>query len=180
MSTTQNEINLGVGSATFPTYSFTGDANTGINSTAADHMSSVAGGYAYAQHGTDSASRVWRGQNVSRVPLVASDAAGGVFAWANPAGASIIVTNVVVNVTTASSGACTLDVGIAADAVTSNDTFIDGVSVAATGAKDVIKDAGTNGVACQQVTSSQYITASKATGATSGLAGFAYIYWHVV
>lgn len=180
MSTTQNEINLGVGSATFPTYSFTGDTNTGINSTAADHMSSVAGGYAYAQHGTDSSSRVWRGQNVSRVALGTADTAGGVLAWANPAGASIIVTNVVLNITTATSGACTLDVGIAANGTTSNDTFIDGVNANATGAKDTIKDAGTNGVACQQLTSSQYITASKATGSAAGMVGFAYIYWHVV
>lgn len=180
MATTQNEINLGAGTATYPTYSFTGDTNTGLNSTTADHASLVSGGYAYAQHGTDSSSKVWRGTNVSRVALTAADTAGGVFAWANPAGASIIVTNVVLNITTATSGACTIDVGVAADATTSNDTFIDGVNANATGAKDIIKDAGTNGVACQQLTSSQYITASKASGATAGLVGFAYIYWHVV
>jgi hypothetical protein len=157
------------------TYGFQSDTNTGLHSAAADHVSLLSGGVAVWEAGTDAAGGVWRNQKTVRVALAASDAAGGVFAWANPTGGSIIVTSVIVNVTTQSAGACTVDVGIGATAGTSNDTFIDGVSVAATGAKDNIKDAGTNGVSAQQVTSSQFVTASMATGATSGLAGFAYI-----
>lgn len=187
-----NGINLNRGTGTLPTFSFVGDTNTGINSSAADSVQMVAGGLVgvnvtdtsviLAPAGVASATFTATNFpiNVSRVALAAADTAGGVFAWANPYGGNIIVTAVVVNVTTQSSGACTLDVGVAADGTTLNDTIIDGVSVATTGAKDSQKDAGTNGAGAAQVTSTQYVTGSVASGASSGLVGYAYIYWHRV
>lgn len=159
---------------------FVGDDNTGLHSAAADHVALLAGGVAVLEYGTNASSKVKRIEQCERVALAAADTAGGVFAWANPTGGSIIVTRVAVNVTTASSGACTVDVGVAADATTLNDTIIDGVSVAATGCKDSQKDAGSNGAGMAQVTSTQYVTGSVASGASSGLVGFAYIYYHAV
>lgn len=107
--------------------------------------------------------------------LAAVDTAGGLFAWANPTGKRIHVLGVRLDVTTASSGACTVDVGVAANGITLNDTIIDGVSVAATGVKDDQKDAGTNGAGVAAATSSQYVTGSVASGASAGIAGYAYI-----
>jgi len=112
-----------------------------------------------------------------RVALsAAADTAGAILAWANPTGGSIIVTRVVFDVTTASTGACTVDVGVAANATTSNDTIMDGLDVnTAAGTFDNIENQGTNGKSAVKVTSSQYVTASRASGAVAGMVGFAYI-----
>ena len=53
----------------------------------------------------------------------------GVFAsMANPEGQTFIVTHATLRITTQSTGASTLDIGIAADATTSNDGIIDGLT----------------------------------------------------
>lgn len=110
-----------------------------------------------------------------KVALAASDAAGGVAAIANPEGVEVLITRVVVDVTTQSTGACTVDAGIAANATTLNDTLIDGLSVAAAGTFDNVSDAGTNGKARASWGASQFLTISKASGAAAGLAGNVYI-----
>lgn len=108
--------------------------------------------------------------------LTASDAAGGVLSIL--LSETILVTKVVIAVTTVSTGACTIDVGFAATSVT-NDSLIDGLDVnAATGVFDNITDKGTNGKSRQLVASTKYITATKASGATAGLVGYAYIHYY--
>jgi len=62
--------------------------------------------------------------------LVGEVGTGIKLAIANPAGVTLIVHSVMVNVTTHSTGACATDVGIAADAVTNADNIIDGTTVA--------------------------------------------------
>lgn len=117
-----------------------------------------------------------------RVALAsAADTGGAVLAWLNPTGASILVTRVVFDVTTAATGAATIDVGVAANATTSNDTIMDGLDVnAAIGTFDNIENQGTNGKSVVKVTSTQYVTASRASGAVAGMVGFAYITYHVI
>lgn len=120
----------------------------------------------------------YRGILVAKVALGVVETAGGVLAWANPTGGSILVQRVILDVTTKATGACTLDVGVAANGTTLNDTLLDGVDVGtAAGVFDNIENQGTNGVAAKKVTSSQYVTASKATGAAAGLVGYAYIHY---
>lgn len=114
------------------------------------------------------------------VQLAASDAAGGVLAWRNPTGKNIMVDDFVVRVTTPSTGACTVDFGVAADAITSNDGLCDGLSVAAAGVFANDTDGGTNGKRRQIVGPGQYITGSMSSGATAGLAGVAYIKYYLV
>ena len=63
-------------------------------------------------------------------------------AWLNPAGMNIVILDVILDVTTKSTGAATADVGIAADAVTSNDSLIDGVDI---GTAAIFATAGRNG-----------------------------------
>ena len=117
---------------------------------------------------------------VERQALAAVRTAGGVLGWANPTGGSIIVDKVVLDVTTASTGASTVDCGIAANATTSSDVLIDGVSGNSIALLDNIEDQGTNGKSSGKVTSSQAVTCSEASGDVTGLVGYAYIYYHAI
>ncbi len=95
---------------------------------------------------------------------------GAVASIANPFGFDVFVVRAVLDVTTQSSGAATLDIGVAANGTTSNDTLLDGISVAAAGTFDNITDKGTNGKATKKWASGQYITAT-ASATTAGMAG---------
>lgn len=107
--------------------------------------------------------------------LASDDTGGGVASLLNPFGFDVIVTEAIVDITTAATAAGTLDVGIAAGATTSNDTLIDGLDVnAATGTFINSVDGGTNGGAARWE-DDEYLTASKASGSMAGLAGVLYI-----
>lgn len=130
------------------------------------------------RRGPASDSTTERAVKVAKVALAALDTGGGVLSWANPESGSIIVERVVLDVTTASTGACTVDVGTTATtAATSSDNLIDGVTVAAIAVKDNVGDAGTNGKARQKLATGKWVTGSMASGAAAGLAGYAYIHY---
>lgn len=118
-------------------------------------------------------------ERIAKVALAAVDTAGGVLAWANPETGAIIVTRVILDITTQSSGACTVDVGVAANGTTLSDILIDGVSVAAAGLVDNLGNAGTNGKTRQKATAGQFVTGSVASGASAGMVGSAYIHYLV-
>lgn len=115
---------------------------------------------------------------VEKITLAAVDTAGGVFAW-TPA-AACIVTRVIIDVTTQSTAACSLDIGVAANATTLSDTLIDGLSLAAAGIFDSIENNGTNGATQRKVAAGQSVTGSVASGASAGLVGSVYIHFHEV
>lgn len=119
---------------------------------------------------------------VAVVPLAGlADTGGGIGAWQNPERVSVVVTRIVVNRETQSTGACTADIGqTATSATTSSDNLIDGVSLAATGLVDNINDAGTNGKARQLVASGNWVTFSRASGASADFVGKAYIEYYRV
>lgn len=128
--------------------------------------------------GVASGGNSYRGVVVVRVPLNASDTAGGVFSWQGPAGTDIVVGRVDIDVTTPSGGACTVDIGATAtSAVTASDNLIDGVSVAAAGVFDNQSDKGANGATRRRLSAGKWVTASVASGASAGLDGFAYIHY---
>jgi hypothetical protein len=109
-----------------------------------------------------------------------ADTGGGVGAWQNPEGATIIIDRLEVYGTTPSTGACTLDAGTTAtSAATSSDTLIDGLSLAVAGIFDNLNDAGTNGKSRQTLASGKWVTFSRATGAAAGFVGTAYIHYHL-
>lgn len=99
---------------------------------------------------------------------------GGILAWANPEGRSIIVTRFMIDITTGSTGAATGDFGVAANGTTSADTLLDGYNMQTTGVADSIENGGTNGDAAIKMTSTQYITGT-ASATVAGLVGSAYI-----
>lgn len=104
--------------------------------------------------------------------LTASDAAAGVFQERNTYGTVLIITRVLIYVSTIAGDTCTLDIGVGAGASTSYNTLIDGLDVrTSTGAFGNIKDKGTDGEEVHLWGTSEYVNASMATGATSGLAG---------
>jgi hypothetical protein len=120
-----------------------------------------------------------RAVKIAKVPLAAVDTGGGVFSWANPEAGDIIVERVILDITTQSSGACTVDVGTTASgATTSIDNLIDGLSVAsAAQVADNLGNAGSNGKTRQRLATGKWVNGSVASGASAGLAGYAYIHY---
>lgn len=114
--------------------------------------------------------------------LAAVDTAGGVFAWQNPEAGYILVEHAVLNVTTKTTGACTIDVGTTAvSAATLSDTLIDGKDInAAAGIFTNDESAGTNGKPFKRLVSGKWVTGSVASGASAGLVGTYEIYYRVL
>ena len=118
---------------------------------------------------------------IATVPLAGlADTGGGVGVWRNPEGVPIIIERVEIDVTTAATGSCTLDAGTtASSATTSSDNLIDGLDVnAAAGVFDNIGEKGSNGKSRQKLASGKWVTFSRASGASAGLVGRAYIFYH--
>lgn len=105
--------------------------------------------------------------------LAAADTGGGVLSVANPCTGPWLVRSVFLTTTTKSTGACTVDVGVAANGTTLNDGLIDGLDVgtATVTRANNFANAGTNGKAAQQGAAGTSLTASVATGASAGLVG---------
>lgn len=105
------------------------------------------------------------------VDLAAVSGNGGVASIANPEGADLYITRVILHVVTPSAGAATVDAGIAANGTTSSDNLIDGKTVATAGVFDNLIDGGSNGKAGQKWASGQYLTTTQASGDVTGLVG---------
>ena len=121
-----------------------------------------------------------RTSKIAKVALTAPATAANCLTWANPEAVSILVHKVVLNVTTASSGAATVDVGYTATtSTTTSDTLIDGKSIATAGVFDSIEDQGTNGKATVLAATGKWITGTTSADAT-GLVGFAYIHYNLI
>lgn len=106
--------------------------------------------------------------------LTASDSAAGILSDQNTDSSNEwVVTRLLIAVETASSGACTADFGSAGSAA-SSDNLLDGVNLNSAGYYDTVKesDHGTNGATAAKIPASGYLTGSRASGATSGLAGW--------
>jgi hypothetical protein len=142
-----------------------------------------ANSFAIGAHGTEvelpSMAGADRAIKVAKVALGVKDTGGGVLAWASPD--DILIQKIIFDVTTKSTGACTLDVGTTATgATTSSDNLMDGIDVATAGVFDNITNKGDNGKSLQKLAKGKWVTASKASGAAAGLAGFAYIEYVVI
>lgn len=121
------------------------------------------------------------GVKMVKVSLAASDTAGGFFSWTNPEVGAIAVTSVELDITTASTGACTVDIGTSAtSAATSSDNLIDGKTVATAGLFNNTADVGTNGKSHQRLASGKWVNGSVASGASAGVVGSVYISYIVL
>lgn len=94
-------------------------------------------------------------------------------------GADLILMRAWLRITTASTGAGTIDIGLTAvSATTAADTVFDGLSTAATGIFDSADgtDNGTNGVAKPQLWAKDaWLTLAEASGDLAGLVGTLYV-----
>jgi hypothetical protein len=118
------------------------------------------------------------GPAVVKLPLADADTAGGVLAWANPEGADILVTGLIVRetVSTADAGFSTGVVfGTAPDATTFSDNY-GGINTDNGGAP-LMRTLP----AVRLLSAGQYLTGSADVGSPSvaGLAGFVYIAYHL-
>lgn len=90
------------------------------------------------------------------------------FSIANPFGRAVRIISASIDKTTGAAAAGTVDLGVAADAVTSSDTLIDGVAInGAAALVNNIDDKGSNGRAVVKMAANQFINLSS----TASLAG---------
>lgn len=102
--------------------------------------------------------------DISQVAVVS-----GVYkSFDNPFGADVVIMNAYIDIVNGSDGASTVDIGVAADAVTSNDTLFDGVSLATNGALGMVNSKGTNGGVPQLWTTTKYLNIAEASGDVAG------------
>lgn len=118
---------------------------------------------------------------IAKIPLAAVDTAGGILGWQNPEAGAIIIDRLVLDVTTAATGACTVAAGTTpTSATTSSNNLMDALDIhTAAGTFDNITDKGTAGKSRQKVATGKWLTVSQASGASAGLVGFAYIHYHL-
>lgn|SRR3990167_7739940 len=116
--------------------------------------------------------------------IAVGDGAAGFASWENPEATTIVITDVVLIITTVSSGACTLDIGTTATSkVTSSDNIFDGID--ATAAAPVVYtmrndalDAAAN-VNAKDLATGKWITIDEASGDAEGMRGVLYITYYV-
>lgn len=102
--------------------------------------------------------------------------------WTAPAAA--LIDRVVLNITTKSTGASTIDIGYTAvGATTTSDTLLDGIdsgtAIGVFDSADPTLDSGANAHA-QLAASGKWITADEASGDTTGLVANIYIFYWLV
>jgi len=178
-ATVSSTLNV-TGATTFGTAGITtGNITTGNITTGNITNLATTGTITTAQTGAALSATTNKLPKVARVALAAARTGGGVLGWANPEGVSILINSVMLDITTQSTGASTIDVGTTAtNATTSSDNLIDGVSGAAIALVNNGSDGGTNGKTRQKLASGKWVTASEASGDVTGIAGYAYIeYW---
>lgn len=153
---------------TAPDISIVGDRDTGFRSPSADKIQIVAGGVAVAEYDGASTNQTY-GVLVHSIPLVGDTLATTRNATLNPFGYDVMILGAYLQVTTQSSVASTFDIGVAANATTTNDGLFDGVAGTAAGLFTNFEDAGTNGEVSQLWGSTQYLNVTEVSGAAEGM-----------
>jgi hypothetical protein len=115
------------------------------------------------------------------VNISASTTSGVLVSAQNPEGVAVIGTLAYIHVKTQATGACTVDFGVAATAI-SADTLIDGISVnsAPNQIYDNILNAGTHGLTRQYVAAGSYFTVAVASGDANGLSADFYVNYQLM
>lgn len=102
------------------------------------------------------------------------DGSGVIASCPNPLGVDCYIKRALLVVTTPSTGAATVDLGVASAIGTSNDTLLDGKSVATAGVFDNLNDTDndTNGLVGLFWDADHFLTLAEASGDVTGLEGF--------
>lgn len=115
-----------------------------------------------------------KGAYKAALTAVTGTAVGGALKLLNPEGADLFITRLILDITTGSTGAATVDAGVDDDGATNSDTLIDGKSVQTAGVFDNIEDQGTNGKSTVKWPAGYYLVIT-ASATLAGLVGNAYI-----
>jgi prophage tail gpP-like protein len=120
-----------------------------------------------------------RAEKVAVKAIAGAALHAGVLSWQNPESGAIVITRVVYDVTTKSTGASTTDIGTTpTSAVTASDNLIDGLD---TGTANICADnfdnKGANGKSLQKLAAGKWVTFKEASGDVTGLVANAYIYY---
>jgi hypothetical protein len=100
---------------------------------------------------------------------VTGNSAGGALSKANPFGEPVIIEHFFEDITTGSTGAATVDFGVAADGTTSSDSLIDGYAQSLVAVASSLVNGGTNG-GVRKWGASEYITGT-ASATLAGIVG---------
>ncbi len=106
----------------------------------------------------------------------------GVLNWQNPEAGAIIITRIVYDVTTKSTGASTTDIGTTAtSATTASNNLITALDTGtAVICADNFDNKGASGKALQKLAAGKWVTFKEASGDVTGLVANAYIIYHNV
>lgn len=116
-----------------------------------------------------------KGAYKATLTAATTTAVGGVLKVQNPEGADLIIKRLILDITTKSTGAATVDAGVDDGGDVSSDNLIDGLDVnAAAGVFDNVKNGGTNGKAAVKWPTDEYVVIT-ASATVAGLVGSAYI-----
>lgn len=115
-----------------------------------------------------------RQQGMFRMDFTEGDGSGVIASCANPLGEDAYIKRALLVITTPSTGASTLDIGVAAAIGTSNDQLFDGKSGATAGVFDNQNDTdnGTNGLVGLLWDSANFLTIAEASGDVTGIEGY--------
>jgi len=118
-------------------------------------------------------------QNLAVFPLTATSATtgGAVGAWAPPGGQAVAVTRVIIYVSTASTGAASLAVGVAASKTTSNAGQIAAGNANAVGLLDSQNGLASAAPAGAQICATGSYVTFTGSATTAGMVATAYIYY---
>lgn len=121
------------------------------------------------------------GTIVARGALTAATtyAGGDCLAWVNPTGETIMIEDMVVDITTKTTGAANAEIGVAANGTTSSSTLMNTIDIGTAAAVfSASIDGGTAGAPYRKMTSTQYITMTPSASA-AGMVGTYAIYYRI-
>ncbi len=126
----------------------------------------------------DITNKTFAGLHVERLTLDATVGLNGTMAaWENKWSGDALVSLVVLNVTTAATGAATSNVGASATATGTADDIIDGTDIGTAAiVANNISSAGTNGLATAIIPTGEYVTI-RALADPAGLVGNMWVYF---
>jgi hypothetical protein len=98
---------------------------------------------------------------------VTTTSGGDIISWANPTGETIMVTDLIIDITTPATGAANADIGIAADGTTTDADIYDEIDIgtAAILVNATTGNGGTDGKLARKMTSTEYITGTPSASA---------------
>ncbi len=104
--------------------------------------------------------------------------AANIFYWKNPEGASVVVKDLWVRVTTAASSAVTADFGTGASSTSASDKLVDGATLGTAGLYSALGAGhGTNGYGNQLLKSTEYVVGRSANKVGSAMVGWVRVFY---